>query len=72
MYGYKCKNIMKELGFIEDVNYISCSINNFDEKIKYITNKDNIENINFIRKNGYELIKKIILGYNEWNFYKYN
>lgn len=52
------KNIMKELGFIEDVNYISCSINNFDEKIKYITNKDNIENINFIRKNGYELIKK--------------
>ena len=51
------KNIMKELGFIENINYISCSKNNFDEKIKYITNKDNIDNINLIRKNGYLLIK---------------
>lgn len=50
-------NVMSELGFIPDVNYISCSRDNFEEKINYITNVLNIDDINEIRKNGYELVK---------------
>lgn len=51
------KNIMNNLGFEDNVNYISCSRDNFEEKVNYITNIQNISNINLIREKGYELVK---------------
>ena len=51
------KHIFSQLGFIDGVNYISCDRNNVIEKIKYITNPNNLHIINKIRKNGHNLIK---------------
>lgn len=63
------KNIMGELGFENGVNYISCSKDNFEEKIKYITDEKNISNINLIRKKGYELIKNKHTWYERMEFF---
>ena len=48
----------KELGFIDGQNYISCNLENMNEKINYITNPDNRKKIDIIRKNGYEFVRK--------------
>lgn len=63
------KNIMSELGFIDNINYISCSRDNFDEKIDYITNISNIDDINTIRKRGYELVKNKHTWYERMEFF---
>lgn len=52
------KEELKQLGFIEDVNYISCNMENMEEKIKFITNRDNKEKIDTIRHNGFVLSKQ--------------
>lgn len=62
------KNVMEELGFEDNVNYISCSRENFEEKIKYITNITNIDSINSIRKKGYELVKNKHTWYKRMEF----
>lgn len=51
------KKILESLGFIDGTNYISCSKENIIEKIDYITNPNNINHINNIRLQGYNLIK---------------
>ena len=51
------KHIMNELGFEDDINYISCTRENFMDKARWIVNNKNIKKINTIRQNGYELIK---------------
>jgi hypothetical protein len=50
------KDFMKKLGFIDNVNYISCDIKNMDSKIKYILDPENRETIDKIRKNGQKLV----------------
>lgn len=52
------KEPMKELGFIDGENYISCNQANMVEKINYICDEKNINAINKIRKNGQRLIKE--------------
>lgn len=63
------KHIMGELGFIDNVNYISCSRDNFEEKINYITNIENITNINLIREKGYTLVKNNHTWYKRMEFF---
>ena len=55
-YDEYVQDALKEIGFIDMVNYISCDKQNIEEKIKYICNKDNLEEINKIRLNGFNLI----------------
>lgn len=57
-YDEFVKDELVNLGFIDGVNYISCSLTNMDEKIAYITDPNNLEKINEIRKNGYEFVWK--------------
>ena len=52
------KEELTNLGFIDGVNYISCTMNNMEEKISYILNPQNRENIDNIRKNAYEFVWK--------------
>jgi len=54
----KIKNIMKEMGFIDGENYISCNRTDFIEKVMYITDPNNKSEIDRIRINGYDLIKQ--------------
>lgn len=55
-YDEYVQDALKEIGFIDMVNYISCDKQNIEEKIKYICNEDNLEEMNKIRFNGYQLI----------------
>ena len=55
-YDEHVKDAMKEIGFIDNVNYISCNKENLKYKIEYICNKKNLEKINIIRLNGFKLI----------------
>jgi hypothetical protein len=48
---------LQELGFIDGENYISCTKENIIDKINYICDKKNIDEINRIRINGYNLVK---------------
>jgi len=51
-------DIFEQLGFIDGENYIACTRDNLIEKIEYITNPDNLEEINKIKLNGQNLIKE--------------
>lgn len=51
-------DIFDKLGFIDGINYITCTRENIIEKIDYITNPINIEEINKIRNRGFEIIKE--------------
>lgn len=55
-YDEFVKEPLKEIGFIPDVNYISCNKKNLIQKIEWICNKKNINKVNEIRKNGQELV----------------
>ena len=57
-YDEYVKEPLRYLGFLDGENYISCNKENLIEKIEYITNQKNLREINRIRKNGYELVKK--------------
>lgn len=57
-YDIYVKQELKQIGFIEDVNYIACDLENMEEVFEYVTNPLNIEKINTIRRNGFELSKK--------------
>ena len=56
-YDEYVKYGLKEIGFIDGENYISCNKENIIDKINYICNNSNINEVNRIRKNGQELIK---------------
>lgn len=51
------KKHFAELGFIDGVHYISVTMENVLEKIRYILDPNNREEIDQIRWNGYELVK---------------
>ena len=57
-YDEHVKYELKELGFIDKVNYIACSLENMEEIFEYVMNPSNIKEINTIRRNGFELSKK--------------
>ncbi|ADO67283.1 hypothetical protein crov250 [Cafeteria roenbergensis virus] len=50
------KKEFEKLGFIDGEDYISCTPNNMIDKINWL--KNNYDEINRIRKNGYEKVKK--------------
>ena len=63
-------NIIQEcekLGFIDGINYISCTQENFIEKVNWILNPNNINLVNSIRLAGYELIKQKHTYLNRYN-----
>lgn len=49
-------DIFEDIGFVNNVNYISCNRDNISEKINFICDPNNISIINNIRKNGYDLV----------------
>jgi hypothetical protein len=49
-------DVFGQLGFIDKTNYISCTRENIRDKINYIIDKNNLDEINKIRKAGQELI----------------
>lgn len=51
-------HIYEQLGFIDGVNYMSCTKNNVEEKINYIVNPENRDIIDNIRRKGHELVKE--------------
>lgn len=55
-YDEFVKEPLKEIGFIDGKNYISCNKNNIVEKIEWICDIKNKETVNKIRKNGQELV----------------
>lgn len=57
-YDKLIKKPLEELGFIDGVNYISVDYDNVVEKIFYVTDEKNREEINKIRKNGYDFVWK--------------
>lgn len=57
-YDEHIKLQMKELGFIDGINYISCDFSNMIEKINWITNIKNREKVDKIRENGYNFVRK--------------
>lgn len=57
-YDKFVKDELKNLGFIDGENYISCDLCNMEEKIKYILDPNNLNEINRIRKNGYDFVWK--------------
>ena len=56
-YDVHVKIALEEIGFKDNINYISCNRNNILEKIEFICNPNNIEKINEIRTNGFNLVK---------------
>lgn len=63
-------DIMRSIGFIDGVNYISCSRDNFHEKVNFILDVGNRRTIDQIRENGYELIKSKHMWTNRMDFFK--
>lgn len=61
---------MKELGFIDGENYISCNKKNLVEKINWICDEKNREEIDRIRLNGLNLIKERHTDYHRYKFLK--
>ena len=57
-YDVHVKDQLKELGFIDGENYISCDLTNMNDKINYIVDPKNRNEIDKIRKNGYDMIWK--------------
>lgn len=57
-YDEFVKDELKNLGFIDGENYISCTLINMEEKIAYILDPFNLEKINEIKKNGYQFVWK--------------
>jgi len=56
-YDKHIKVQMRQLGFIDMVNYISVDDNNLREKIQFVLNNKNYNEINRIRKNGYDFVR---------------
>lgn len=56
-YDYWVKEPLKQLGFIDGQNYISCTPENLVNRIQWICNSKNRNEVDRIRKNGYELVK---------------
>jgi hypothetical protein len=57
-YDEFVKKPLKSLGFIDQENYISCDRENIKQKISWICDIQNREEVNRIRKNGYELVRQ--------------
>ena len=49
---------LNKLGFYDNINCIMYNKFNLEDKIKFIFNTDNIENINIMRKKGFELVRE--------------
>jgi len=52
------KEIFKSLGFIDGEHYVSCTSETMEEKIEWLLDEKNLEEINRIRKNGWKLVGK--------------
>jgi hypothetical protein len=50
-------HIMENIGFINNKNYISCTHDNFIDKINWILDPINLNQVNLIRLEGYTLVK---------------
>ena len=50
------KNALGDLGFIEDVHYVSVSSEDMEEKIAYVLNEANHSELDQIRRRGQELV----------------
>lgn len=49
---------LESLGFIDEVNYISCTKDNLKEKIEWILNPENKDKVDKIRENGMNMVRK--------------
>jgi hypothetical protein len=56
-YDEWVKDGLKEIGFIDGENYISCNKENLLEKIEWICDEKNRDEVDRIRRNGNELVK---------------
>lgn len=52
------KKYFEKLGFIDGIHYISTTIEEIDEKIEYLLNKENRKLVDEIRTNGYNEVYK--------------
>ena len=55
-YDENIESHLQNLGFIDNINYISFNMNNVQDKIDFIKNPKNIDKIREITENGYDLI----------------
>jgi len=56
-YDEWVKDGLKKIGFIDGENYISCNKENLIEKIEWICDEKNRNEVDHIRRNGNELVK---------------
>lgn len=64
------KNIMDDIGFKDKFNYISCTRENFNDVANYILDKNNLNEINKIRYEGYKLIINNHTWEHRMNYFK--
>ena len=57
-YDEHVKQYLNQLGFIDKVNYVSCTLENIQEVFDYVLDPCNREEIDTIRSNGFYLSKK--------------
>jgi len=62
------KDGLKEMGFIDGENYISCNKDNLIEKIEWICDEKNRNEVDYIRRNGNELVKNNHTDEARYNF----
>lgn len=62
-------HIMKQIGFENNINYISCSRDNFMDRVNWILHENNREQVDIIRTNGHELIKNQHMWNNRMDFF---
>lgn len=55
-YGKHIEPQLIELGFIDMINYVSVSEENLEEKLQWVLNPDNLEQVEQIRINGYNFV----------------
>lgn len=57
-YDGLVKAPLAQLGFVDGVHYVAVDDSNLEDKIKYVLDEGNREEINLIRKQGWELVQK--------------
>lgn len=50
------KEPLKELGFIENINYVPVSKENLEERVKYVLDEKNREELDQVRRIAQELV----------------
>ena len=55
-FNSNTKTIFEELGLIDNIHYISINENNYESMVNFVSDDENLNTINKIRKEGYDFV----------------